>query len=138
MDRLGADQRIARLYAEWLRQREKVIATYQDSQPERKPLSQVEEFKPIRNAVIREAMRLVEDEAFLQNALEPMGGNIRPKPFSPSSASLAASGMLLVKDVSEIIENQLADPADPQANALDSKLRQKDREKMLAHGQKMG
>ena len=138
VDRLGEDPKIAALYEQWLRQRERVVSTYQDSSPARKPLSQVQEFKPIRNAVVREAMRLVEGEAILRDALE---GTDRPpatEAFQPSSARVTVSAMVLVKDVSEIIENKLADPTDPQANALDSKLRQKDREKMLAHGQKQG
>ncbi len=138
VDRLGEDPKIAALYEQWLRQRERVVSTYQDTPLERTPLSQVQEFKPIRNAVVREAMRLVEGEAILRDALE---GSDRPpatESFHPSSARVAVSAMVLMRDITEIIENKLVDPTDPQANALDSKLRRKDREKMLAHGQKMG
>ena len=53
---LGREPRLAVLYEEWYRQCLRVLETYQDSAPEKKPLSQVEEFKPIRNAVVREAL----------------------------------------------------------------------------------
>ena len=57
---LAADERIRKLYDLWYEQREDVLRTYTDRFPERIPLGQNKEFKAIRNAVIQEAMKIVE------------------------------------------------------------------------------
>ena len=59
VDGLASDERIAKLYELWYEQREEVIKTYTKRMEERVPLSQNEEFKSIRNAVIKEAMNIV-------------------------------------------------------------------------------
>ena len=59
VDELEKDDRIAALYDLWYTQREEVIRTYTDDLPERIPLSQNEEFKSVRNAVIMEAMNIL-------------------------------------------------------------------------------
>lgn len=59
---LCKDERIQELYALWYGQREEVLRTYTDTFPERIPLEQNPEFKTIRNAVIKEAMRVVRVE----------------------------------------------------------------------------
>lgn len=56
---LAADERIQKLYDLWYDQREDVLRTYTDHFPERVPLAQNKEFKPIRNAVIQETMKIV-------------------------------------------------------------------------------
>ena len=56
---LAADERIRKLYDLWYEQRENVLRTYTDHFPERVPLEQNKEFKTIRNAVIQEAMKIV-------------------------------------------------------------------------------
>ena len=55
---LAGDERIAALYDLWYRDREKVLLTDTDTLPPRVPLWENEEFRPLRNAVIREALRL--------------------------------------------------------------------------------
>lgn len=55
---LAADSNIAALYDLWYRKREEIIRTYTDELPKRIPLEDNPEFKSIRNAVIREAMKL--------------------------------------------------------------------------------
>ena len=57
---LAKDERIRNLYDLWYEQREDVLRTYTDTFPERIPLEQNREFKAIRNAVIREAMKITE------------------------------------------------------------------------------
>lgn len=57
---LAKDERIQTLYDLWYEQREAVLSTYTDTFPERIPLEQNKEFKPIRNAVIQEAMKITE------------------------------------------------------------------------------
>lgn len=56
---LAADERIRKLYDLWYEQRENVLRSYTDHFPERIPLEQNKEFKTIRNAVIQEAMKIV-------------------------------------------------------------------------------
>ncbi len=59
VDALAKDERLAALYDLWYEKREAVIQTYTKEMPERVPLSQNQEFKSIRNAVIQEAMNIV-------------------------------------------------------------------------------
>ncbi len=59
VDEIAADERIAKLYALWYEQREEVIKTYTQDLPERIPLSQNNEFKSIRNAVIQAAIEIL-------------------------------------------------------------------------------
>jgi len=58
VDELAKDERIGNLYDLWYGQREQIIRTYTDKLPERIPLSRNKEFKPIKNAVIHEALNL--------------------------------------------------------------------------------
>ena len=59
VDELAKDEKIAKLYDLWYEQKENVLKTYTQTMPDRIPLSQNEEFKSIRNAVINEAMNIV-------------------------------------------------------------------------------
>lgn len=56
---LAGDAQIKTLYDLWYQQREEVLRTYTDHLPARVPLEQNDTFKPIRNAVIQEAMKIV-------------------------------------------------------------------------------
>ena len=56
VDDLASDSRIAELYDLWYQQRERIIQTYSSHLPERVPLSQNEEFKAVRNAVVKAAV----------------------------------------------------------------------------------
>lgn len=55
VDQLEQDEDIARMYELWYQAKCAVYNTYTDNDPIKKPLSQEEAFKPIRNAMIREA-----------------------------------------------------------------------------------
>lgn len=61
VDELAKDERLAALYDLWYEKREAVIQTYTKEMPERVLLSQNQEFKSIRNAVIQEAMNIAAD-----------------------------------------------------------------------------
>lgn len=61
VDELAKDERLAALYDLWYEKREAVIQTYTKEMPDRVPLSQNQEFKSIRNAVIQEAMNIAAD-----------------------------------------------------------------------------
>ena len=58
VDLLAQDQRVAQAYELWYQMREEICRTYSEALPERLPLSQQKEFKPVRNLVVREALRL--------------------------------------------------------------------------------
>lgn len=62
VDELSKDERVSKAYALWQEMRDEVCRTYSEKLPERLPLSQQKEFKPVRNMVIREALRLSESE----------------------------------------------------------------------------
>ena len=58
VDLLEKDDDIERIYELWYQAKCAVYATYTDNPPPRKPLSQEKAFKPIRNAMIKEADEL--------------------------------------------------------------------------------
>ena len=60
VDELARDERVASAYSLWQDMRDEVSRTYSENLPERVPLSQQKEFKPVRNMVIRETLKLSE------------------------------------------------------------------------------
>jgi hypothetical protein len=62
VDELAKDERIAELYELWYKEKDKIVRTYQDGKAYRLPLSRNEEFKTIRNAVVKEAMKILRTE----------------------------------------------------------------------------
>lgn len=72
IDRLAEDPRISKAYSLWYDLRDEVLRTYKDDMPKRIPLSQQSEFKPIKNIIIAEAVRLGElSSAFASDEIEP-------------------------------------------------------------------
>ena len=67
VDELAKDERVAAAYSLWLDMRDEVCRTYSENPPERLPLSQQKEFKPVRNMVIREVLRLSERSLGLED-----------------------------------------------------------------------
>ena len=80
VDELAKDERVASAYALWQEMRDEVFRTYSEKLPERLPLSRQKEFKPVRNMVIREALKLsdmvftFEDEGMEDEPEEPEAG----------------------------------------------------------------
>ena len=64
VNELANDSRIKKLYELWYEQKENTIRTYTDEMPDRIPLVNNKEFKSIKNAIIKEALKLnlTEDE----------------------------------------------------------------------------
>lgn len=58
VDELAGDERLKRLYDLWYESECAIYKTYTDTMPPKKPLSQEETFKPIRNALIKHAVKL--------------------------------------------------------------------------------
>ena len=60
VDELAKDERVSSAYALWQDLREQLCIDYNQTPPQRVPLSQQKEFKTVRNMVIRETLRLSE------------------------------------------------------------------------------
>ena len=71
VEELAKDPRIAQLYDLWYQQREAVLKTYTDEMPERISLSANGDFKSIKNAVIREAQRIIRRDFPVEKPAEP-------------------------------------------------------------------
>jgi hypothetical protein len=100
VDLLKRDEDIARIYELWYQAKCDVYHTYTDTDPVRKPLSQEEAFKPIRNAMIKEANELgmllnAADESAEESATPPSGsgstGTPQPAPAPPPSPGATAT-----------------------------------------------
>lgn len=68
VDELASDERVAEAYSLWQDMQDEVFSFYSKSKPERVPLSQQKEFKPVRNLVIREVVQMMEQQATLESA----------------------------------------------------------------------
>lgn len=85
VDELAKDERVSSAYALWQELREQLCIDYNQTPPQRVPLSQQKEFKTVRNMVIRETLRLsemhftFEDDA-MQDAPEPEEPPVPPDP----------------------------------------------------------
>lgn len=90
VDELAADERVAKAYTLWQEMRDEVCRTYSENLGAHLPLSKQKEFKPVRNMVIREALKLsdVYLNAVKRDELEPE--NIRTpaltKKINPETA----------------------------------------------------
>jgi TPR repeat protein len=83
VDELARDERVAAAYALWQEMRDEVCRTYSQTLPERLPLSRQKEFKPVRNMVIREALKLSE----MNFAFDDEGMEDEPQPEEVTVAS---------------------------------------------------
>lgn len=64
VDELASDKRVAEAYSLWQDMRDEVFSFYSKAKPERVPLSQQKEFKPVRNMVIREVVQMMEQQQY--------------------------------------------------------------------------
>ena len=90
VDELASDERVAEAYLLWQDMRDEVFSFYSKAKPERVPLSQQKEFKPVRNMVIREVVQMMEqlqDEGI--NCDEPT--QTAPEQIAIAESSSAAS-----------------------------------------------
>ena len=89
VDELAEDERVSSAYALWQDLREQLCIDYNQTPPQRVPLSQQKEFKTVRNMVIRETLRLSEMHfTFEDDAIsdEPEPEPEEP-PVSPDSSA---------------------------------------------------
>lgn len=146
VEELASDDRIKKLYALWYEQKENTIRTYTDEMPDRIPLAQNKEFKSIKNAVIKEALKLnlseneVEeseytDEEPVSNPFEyeentsaksdfdsDIGVLYHHHSIKTNRNSVAISSLYLLCYLCNIIQNQLRFEEKQKAQRTDKKL----------------
>lgn len=161
VEELANDIRIKKLYDLWYEQKENTIRTYTDEVPDRIPLVQNKDFKSIRNAVIKEALKvnLTEDEAeeikntdeesvsnpfeyeentSVESVFNSGRGVLYPHySIKTNRKSAVASSLYLLRYLCNIIQNQLRFEEKQKAQRTDKKLQQKINDKKHAQGLKM-
>lgn len=158
VEELASDDRIKKLYDLWYEQKENTIRTYTDEMPQRIPLVDNKEFKSIKNAIIKEALKLnlTEDEVEKNENTdeEPV---LNPFEYEENTSaesvfdsdmyphysiktnrnSVAVFSLYLLRYLCNIIQNQLRFEEKQKAQRTDKKLQQKINDKKQAQGLKM-
>lgn len=161
VEELANDSRIKKLYDLWYEQKENTIRTYTDEMPDRIPLVNNKEFKSIKNAVIKEALKLnftedeVEknentDEEPVSNPFEYKENTSTESVFDSdrgvlyphysiktSRNSVAVSSLYLLRYLCNMIQSRLRFEEKQKAQRTDKKLQQKINDKKQAQGLKM-
>ena len=161
VEELANDSRIKKLYDLWYEQKENTIRTYTDEMPDRIPLVQNKDFKSIKNAVIKEALKLnvTEDEAeesentdeesvsnpfeyeentSAESVFDSGRGVLYPRySIKTNRNSVVVSSLYLLRYLCNIIQSRLPFEEKQKAQRTDKKLQQKIQDKEQAHGLKM-
>ncbi|MEE0913650.1 MAG: MobP3 family relaxase [Ruminococcus sp.] len=151
VDELASEYRIKKLYDLWYEQKENTIRTYTDELPERIPLVDNKEFKSIKNAVIKEALKLNlseydaeeskytnEENTFAEHTYSSSKGVIYPKySIKTKRNSVAISSLHLLRSLSNMLQNRLRFEEKQKVQQTDKKLQQKINDKKQAQGLKM-
>ena len=161
VEKLANDSRIKKLYDLWYEQKENTIRTYTDEMPDRIPLVQNKDFKSIKNAVIKEALKLnvTEDEAeesentdeesvsnpfeyeentSAESVFDSGRGVLYPRySIKTNRNSIAVSSLYLLCYLCNIIQSRLPFEEKQKAQRTDKKLQQKINDKKQAQGLKM-
>lgn len=160
VEELASDDRIKKLYDLWYEQKENTIRTYTDEMPDRIPLAQNKEFKSIKNAVIKEAMKLIpnEDEAkenentdeesvsnpfkyeentYAESVFVSDRGVLYPHySIKTNRNSVAVSSLYLLRYLCNMIQSRLRFEEKQKVQRTDKKLQQKINDKKQAQGLK--
>ena len=146
VEELASDDRIKKLYDLWYEQKENTIRTYTDEMPDRIPLAQNKEFKSIKNAVIKEALKLnltedeleYEENTSSESTFDSDRGVLYPHySIKTNRNSVAVSSLYLLRYLCNMIQNQLRFEEKQKAQRTDKKLQQKINDKKQAQGLKM-
>mgnify|MGYP004642113449 FL=1 len=149
VEELASDDRIKKLYDLWYEQKENTIRTYTDEISDRIPLAQNKEFKSIKNAVIKKALKLIPNEDKIEeseNADEEPVSNLFEYEENTSSEStfdsgrsvlyphysiktnrnsVAVSSLYLLRYLCNIIQSKLRFEEKQKVQRTDKKLQQK-------------
>lgn len=161
VDILEKDEDIARMYELWYQAKCAVYNTYTDNDPVKKPLSQEEAFKPIRNAMIKEAnalgARLIaldteeksaptdEEHHVLINNTPPQHQPGKPpaqstssvKPNTTRAGFVATSIARFGNSLSRTFRNNFYDQANKSPMSVDSRLQREIEAKKRGHNLSM-
>ena len=161
VEELASDDRIKKLYDLWYEQKENTIRTYTDEIPDRIPLVNNKEFKSIKNAVIKEALKLNltgdeaeesenTDEESVPNPFEYEENTYDESVFDSGKGvlysqysiktnrnSVAVSSLYLLRHLCNMIQNRLRFEEKQKAQRTDKKLQQKINDKKRDQGLKM-
>ena len=161
VDELANDGRIKKLYDLWYEQKENTIRTYTDEIPDRIPLAQNKEFKSIKNAIIKEALKLnltedvveksensdnesvsnlfeYEENTSSESTFDSDRGVLYPHySIKTNRNSVAVSSLYLLRYLCNIIQSRLRFEEKQKVQRTDRKLQQKINDKKQAQGLKM-
>ena len=161
VDELANDRRIKKLYDLWYEQKENTIRTYTDEIPERIPLAQNKEFKSIKNAIIKEALKLIpnedevesketadeesvsnpfeyEENTSAESVFDSDRGVLYPRySIKTNGNSVAVSSLYLLRYLYNMIQSRLRFEEKQKSQRTDKELQQKISDKKQAQGLKM-
>lgn len=161
VDELSNDDRIKKLYDLWYEQKENTIRTYTDEMPDRIPLARNKEFKSIKNAVIKEALKLnltedeieenentdeesviktfeYEENISAESVFDSDRGVLYPRySIKANRNSVAVSSLYLLRYLCNMIQSRLRFEEKQKVQRTDKKLQQKINDKKQAQGLKM-
>lgn len=157
-EELANDGRIIKLYNLWYEQKENTIRTYTDEMSERIPLAQNKEFKSIKNAVIKETIKLIpnedevesseniddedvseslenEENTSAESVFDSGIGVLYPRySIKTNRKSVADSSLYLLRYLCNMIQNQLRFEEKQKVQRTDKKLQQKINDKKQGLG----
>ena len=161
VEELANDSRINKLYDLWYEQKENTIRTYTDEIPDRIPLAKNKEFKSIKNAIIKEALKLIpnedeveskentdeesvsnpfeyEENTSVESVFDSGRGVLYPRySIKTNSNSVAVSSLYLLRYLCNMLQSRLRFEEKQKAQRTDKKLQQKINDKKQAQGLKM-
>lgn len=161
VDELVNDGRIKKLYDLWYEQKENTIRTYTDEIPDRIPLVNNKEFKSIKNAIIKKALKLnltedvveksensdnesviktfeYEENISAESVFDSDRGVLYPRySIKTNRNSVAVSSLYLLRYLCNMIQSQLRFEEKRKVQRTDKKLQQKINDKKRAQGLKM-
>ena len=154
MVRLSENEQVTRLYDLWYQQKEDAMKVYTDELPLRIPLVDNKEFKPLKNVIIQEALKISEQGYSDKQKCDEESDN-EPVPISddetlteeenePDNDSInnrrnyyAAMGSLrLLRYLARTLQNRIDDQKIKADSRIDRKLYQKIQDKKHAQGLK--
>ena len=161
VEELASDDRIKKLYDLWYEQKENTICTYTDEIPDRIPLAKNKVFKLIKNAIIKEALKLNQTEDELEESEntdeEPVSNLFKYEENTSAESdfdsgrsvlyphysvktnrnSVAVSFLYLLRYLCNMIQNQLRIEEKQRVQRTDKKLQQKINDKKHDQGLKI-
>ena len=116
VDELAKDERVSSAYALWQDLREQLCIDYNQTPPQRVPLSQQKEFKTVRNMVIRETLRLSEmhftsEDDAISDEPEPEEPPVPPDPSAERMIHQQAQSYRRAKKVLHDLESDPGEKA---------------------------